>query len=201
MTKYTVSIALCALIGACSGSGVSTTARGDMGDDGMAAGTAGDDGGDDGGGDGADDGAVGDFDTIIVDSNNNNNDENVGFVSVSNKWTSSASTPGYHGTGYWYATTEAVSDAAAFWFYLPEAGTHTIEAWWTAGNNRSAAAPFVVMDAGGSVIETVKLNQRAGGNAWNTVGSFDFPAGWNRVMLSRWAAAGSVVIADAIRVK
>lgn len=140
-------------------------------------------------------------DVIIVDSNNSNNDSDVGFISVSSKWTSSASTPGYHGTGYWYASAQAISDPATFWFYLPKAESRTIEAWWTTGGDRNGAAPFLVVDAGGSTIDTVKKDQRSGGNSWNTIGTYDFPAGWNRVMLSRWASGGGVVIADAIRVK
>ena len=178
---------------------------GGAGDDG-----AGDDGGDDdgagddGGGDdgaGDDGGAAGDFATLIVDSNNSNNDEELGFVSVSNQWTSASSTPGYHGSGYWYATTAAVSDAAVFWFYLPSAGSRSISAWWTAGGNRSAAAPFVVVNSVGAVVDTVPLDQQVGGGAWNPIGEYALPAGWNRVMLSRWAAGGGVVIADAIRIE
>lgn len=140
-------------------------------------------------------------DVIIVDSNNSNNDSDVGFISVSSKWTSSASTPGYHGTGYWYASAQAISDPATFWFYLPKAESRTIEAWWTTGGDRNGAAPFLVVDASGSTIATVKKDQRSGGNSWNTIGTYNLPAGWNRVMLSRWASGGGVVIADAIRVK
>lgn len=172
------------------------------GDDGGGDDGGGDDGaGDDGGDDGAGDDGAGDFSTLVVDSNNSNNDEELGFVSVSNQWTSSSSTSGYHGTGYWYASTSPVSDAAVFWFYLPSAGSRTLSAWWTPGGNRSAAAPFVVVNSVGAVVDTVALDQQVGGGAWNTIGEYALPAGWNRVMLSRWASGGGVVIADAIRVE
>ena len=120
---------------------------------------------------------------------------------MSANWTSSSSTAGYYGSGYWYATTKGVSDGATFSFYLAEGGTKTIEAWWTAGSNRSDKAPFVVFDASGTKLGTVHLNQRQNGSKWVPVGSFKFTKGWNKVVLSRWTTEGSVVIADAIRVK
>ena len=47
---------------------------------------------------------------LIIDSNNNNNDTSKGYVEASASWTSSANVPGYYGTGYYVASTEAVSD-------------------------------------------------------------------------------------------
>ena len=44
-------------------------------------------------------------------------------------------------------------------------------------------------------------NQQTGGGVWNTLGTWSFPAGWNKVQLSRWAAQGYVVVADAIQVR
>jgi N-acetyl-anhydromuramyl-L-alanine amidase AmpD len=139
--------------------------------------------------------------TIVVDSNNANNDAAVARIELTGTWTSSSSTSGYYGSGYWYAQTEAVSAPATFWFYLPAAGTRSIDAWWTAGTNRSAAATFVAFDAGGSEKGRKSVDQRSSGSQWVTLGTWNFSAGWNKVTLSRWAAAGSVVIADAIRVR
>jgi len=139
--------------------------------------------------------------TIVVDSNNNKNDPAVAKIAVSANWTSSSSTAGYYGTGYWFANTEAVSDGATFSFYLPQAGSKVVEAWWTAGTNRSDAAPFIAYDASGNKLGTVKLNQKQNGSKWVAVGTFNFTKGWNKVVLSRWTTAGSVVIADAIRIK
>lgn len=138
---------------------------------------------------------------IVVDSNQNNNDASKAKITVSANWTSSASTPGYYGSGYWFANTAAVSDAAAFEFYLPVAATKTIDAWWTAGTNRSATTPFVVFDSAGTKLATVNANQQANGGKWNQLGTFNFKAGWNKVVVSRWTTSGYVVIADAIRVR
>ncbi|ATB35214.1 Negative regulator of beta-lactamase expression [Cystobacter fuscus] len=142
-----------------------------------------------------------DTSSIIVDSNNANNDTvNKGYIEVSGNWVSTSTTGGYYGSGYFYAETAAVSDPATFYFYLPAAGSRTISAWWTAGSNRSAAAPFIIY-AGSTKLATVNKDQQTGGGTWNTLGTWSFPAGWNKVQLSRWAADGYVVIADAIRVQ
>lgn len=139
--------------------------------------------------------------TLIVDSNNANNNTSKGYVQVSGNWTASSATAGYYGTGYWWAGTAAVSDGATFWFYMPSAGTKTIDAWWTAGSNRSQATPFVIFDSAGNVLGKVYRNQRTDGSKWVTLGTWNFKAGWNKVVVSRWAAEGDVVIADAIRVR
>jgi hypothetical protein len=33
------------------------------------------------------------------------------------------------------------------------------------------------------------------------VGTFNFSAGWTKVVISRWAGDGDVVIADAVRIR
>jgi N-acetyl-anhydromuramyl-L-alanine amidase AmpD len=138
---------------------------------------------------------------LVIDSNNANNDSTKGYIQVSANWTASSSTAGFYGSNYYHAATEAVSDPAVFHFYLPAAATKTIDAWWTAGTNRSTAAPFVITNASGTNLATVHANQQVGGGQWNTLGTWSFPAGWNKVQLSRWAPAGYVVIADAIQVR
>lgn len=139
--------------------------------------------------------------TIIVDSNNNNNNTSRGYIEVSSNWTGSSSTSGYYGTGYYYATTQAVSDPATFWFYLPAAATKTVDAWWTAGTNRSSTAPFIAYNASGAEVGRVSVSQQANGGKWNAIGTWSFSAGWNRVVLSRWTTSGYVVIADAVRIR
>ncbi|PCC72191.1 N-acetylmuramoyl-L-alanine amidase [Nannocystis exedens] len=138
---------------------------------------------------------------IVVDSNASNNDPAKAKITVSANWTSTAATPGFYGSGYWFANTAPVSDGAEFSFYLPAAATKTIDAWWTAGTNRSAAAPFVMFDSAGVKLGTVNANQQINGGKWVQLGTFNFKAGWNKVVVSRWAAEGYVVIADAIRVR
>jgi hypothetical protein len=138
---------------------------------------------------------------IVIDSNNANNDTTQGYAEISANWTASSATAGYYGTGYYFASTAAVSDPAAFYFYLAEGGSKTIDAWWTQGSNRAPAAPYIIVDSSGTWLATVKVDETTGGSQWNTLGTWSFPAGWNKVLLSRWTTTGAVVIADAVRVR
>ncbi|MBN1207197.1 MAG: N-acetylmuramoyl-L-alanine amidase [Myxococcaceae bacterium] len=138
---------------------------------------------------------------LVIDSNNANNDSSKGYIEVSANWTSSTNVGGYYGSGYFVASTVAASDPATFWFYLPAAATKTIDAWWTAATDRSTTAPFIMWNAAGTKLATVNVNQQLNGGQWNTLGSFSFSAGWNKVQLSRWTGAGYYVVADAVRVR
>jgi subtilisin family serine protease len=138
---------------------------------------------------------------IVVDNDNARNDTSRYYFQASTQWLASTSNPGYYGGNYHYATTQAVSDGATFYFYLDAPASRTIEAWWTTGSNRSTSAPYVMFDANGNNLGTVRVNQQLSGSQWNTLGTFNFSAGWNRVTLSRWTTTGFVVIADAVRVR
>src|SRR5688572_29195376 len=138
---------------------------------------------------------------LIVDSNNGANDATRARIEISSSWTASSATAGYYGTGYAFAATQAVSDPATFWFHLDAPATRTIDAWWTSGTNRTPSAPYLVWTSAGERLATVYVNQQANGSGWNTLGTWSFPAGWNKVQLSRWTTPGYVVIADAIRVR
>jgi N-acetyl-anhydromuramyl-L-alanine amidase AmpD len=135
---------------------------------------------------------------IVIDSNDGLNGPNASMW-VSNAWVS-ASGPTDYQTGYWWHSTQAISDAAEFAFYLDAPAELTVEAWWTSGMNRSSAAPFLIYDASNDHLGTVYVDQQQGGGQWNELGTFSFEAGWNFVDLSVWAPAGYVVIADAVRV-
>jgi hypothetical protein len=137
---------------------------------------------------------------LIVDNNNARNDTTKGYSQISANW-STGTSAGYYGTNYHYASTQAISDPAVFFFYLPAAATKTIDAWWVAGTNRSPAAPFIITNASGTNLATVNVNQQINGGQWNTLGTWSFPAGWNKVQVSRWATTGYVVMADAIQVR
>ncbi len=138
---------------------------------------------------------------LVIDSNNANNNQARGYIQVSANWKSSTNVVGYYGTGYWYAATAEVSDGAAFFFKLDADEAKTIDAWWAAATDRSAAATFVAFNSRGERIGTGTVNQTGNGGKWNTVGRFNFTAGWNKVVLSRWQSPGKVVIADAVRIR
>ena len=139
--------------------------------------------------------------SIVVDNNNANNNSATGRFESSTTWQASSGTAGYYGSNYVFASTQPISDGATFWFYLPAAATRSIDAWWTAGTNRSATAPFIAYNASGAEVGRVNVNQQINGGAFRAIGTWNFSAGWNRVVLSRWTTEGYVVIADAIRVR
>lgn len=138
---------------------------------------------------------------IITDNSNSNNNTSVAYYESSSNWAASSATSGYWATDYQYASTKKVSDPATFWFYLPAAATKTVDAWWTAGSNRSDKAPYIAFDAEGKKLGTVYMNQQSNGGKWNQVGSWSFTKGWNKIQLSRWTTTGYVVIADAVRIR
>jgi hypothetical protein len=138
---------------------------------------------------------------IVVDSENANNDASKAKVEYAGTWTASTATPGYHATSYRWAATDQTSAPATFSFFLAAPATRTIDAWWVAGSNRSSAAAFIIYNANGAQLASVTRSQQTAGSQWNTLGTYSFTAGWNRVVLSRWQAPGSVVIADGIRVR
>jgi len=138
---------------------------------------------------------------LIIDSNNGKNDRSRGYVEVGSNWTSSANVTGYYGSGYWWANTAAVSDGATFYFHLAADASKTIDAQWSAASDRAPDAPFVASDSRGARVGSATVNQRANGGKWNTLGTWRFTAGWNKIVLSRSAGTGNVVIADAVRVR
>lgn len=138
----------------------------------------------------------------VVDDDAGFNDSSVASVSVPSNWVATAATPGYYGGGYhWAPTDTAAIDAAVFSFHLDTPATRALDVRYTSGSNRSAQARYVVSAAGGDTLGVIRVDQRTGGGAWRFLGTWTFPAGWNRVVLSRRDSGGGVVVADALRVR
>ena len=122
-------------------------------------------------------------------------------VEYTGTWTSATATSGYYGSDYRWAATSRAPPRRRSRSSSPRRRAGTIDAWWVSGGNRSTAASFIAYDSAGIEVGRVSKNQQASGGQWNTLGTFAFKAGWNRVVLSRWQAPGSVVVADAVRVR
>ena len=135
---------------------------------------------------------------IIVDSFNGNNALIADFYAPAT-WTSTAATPGYFGNNYLYASTTGMDDGAEFWFYANNAGKWNVEVWFTPGTNRSTQTAVVAFNAEGKEIDYSTIDMTTGGQTWTYTGTYAFTAGWNMVMVSRWAPTNAVVIADAVR--
>ncbi len=139
---------------------------------------------------------------VVVDDSARFNDPAVAMVSVPAAWTAADTTPDYYGGGYrWAPTQPAAGDGAVFSFLVAAAGSRTLDARWTSGTNRSPQAQYAVITSTGDTLRIVPVDQRTGGGTWHTLGTWTFPAGWNQVVLLRRAASGSVVVADAVRVR
>ncbi len=139
---------------------------------------------------------------IVVDDALAYNDTAQAGADVPAAWPASDSTPDYYAAGYhWAPTAPDAGDAATFSFRLNAAATHTVDARWTSGTNRSQHAAYAVITAAGDTLATVMLDQTANGGRWQTLGTWSFPAGWNQVVLLRRDASGSVVVADAVRIR
>ncbi len=115
--------------------------------------------------------------------------------SVTGTWSTGTSSTDKYGTDYRYHSTAAVSEPAT-WAPTLSTGTYAVYAWWPAGSNRSATAPYIVHYNGGSA--TVSQNQQANGGKWNLLGTWSFANG-NNVQLSCWTTTGYNVMADAIK--
>jgi N-acetyl-anhydromuramyl-L-alanine amidase AmpD len=139
---------------------------------------------------------------VVVDDSAQFNDPAVATAAVPAAWAAADTTPDYYGGGYrWAPTQPAATDAAVFSFLLTGSGPRTLDARWTSGTNRSPQATYAVITPAGDTLGQVPVDQRTGGGTWRTLGTWSFPAGWSRVALLRSGATGSVVVADAVRLR
>jgi N-acetyl-anhydromuramyl-L-alanine amidase AmpD len=139
---------------------------------------------------------------VVVDDDGAWNDAAYARVTASAAWTPAHATAGYHGHGYrWASVTPDAEDHFVFEFREESGGARTVEARWPAGENRSAAALFTVRDAAGAVVASTTVDQRLHHDQWLPLATVTLAPGWYRVELSRAGAAGSVVVADAVRVR
>src|SRR6266581_8694341 len=139
---------------------------------------------------------------VVVDDSAAFNDPALAAAAVPGTWTASDSTPDYYGGGYrWALTQPGATDGAVFSFRLAAAGPRTLDARWTSGTNRSSRAAYAVITAAGDTLAVVRQDQTTGGGRWHTLGTWTFPAGWNRVVLLQRDVSGAVVVADALRVR
>lgn len=115
--------------------------------------------------------------------------------SVVGTWATGTSSADKYGSDYRYHSTQAIS-APATWAPGLATRSYAVYAWWPAGANRSATAPYIINYNGGST--TVRVNQQANGGKWNLLGTWGFAPG-NNIQLSCWTTTGYNVMADAIK--
>ncbi|HEX8211476.1 MAG TPA: N-acetylmuramoyl-L-alanine amidase [Longimicrobium sp.] len=146
-------------------------------------------------------------DVVLVDNNAtynlNDTDRDAvrGRFEASTSWSTGTSATDKYKTDYRYVSASPVTDGATFWFYLPAAATKTVSFWWTAGTNRSTSVPVISYNAAGTELGRLNVNQTLNGGKWNTIGTYAFTAGWNKVYISRYTTAAGTIIADAVRMQ
>ena len=79
------------------------------------------------------------------------------------------------------------------------AGTYDVQVWWVESSNRPTNAPVDIIHAGGT--NRVLINQRLPGTGWVKVftGSFNTGLASSVIISNEGTAAGTYVIADAVR--
>lgn len=112
----------------------------------------------------------------------------------SGSWTVGTSAGDKYGADYKFHSTAALSDPATWTINVATGGSYAISAWWTAGANRSATAPYLLPNGA-----SVAANQQANGGKFNLLGNVSLAAGNNDTKLSIWTTSGFVVVADAVR--
>ncbi|MBL7222889.1 MAG: LEPR-XLL domain-containing protein [Candidatus Brocadiae bacterium] len=119
----------------------------------------------------------------------------VGFETDSGAWYTFAS--GYAGD-IRYAVPGAGGAVCAWEFLLPYPfdGLWDVQARWPAYPTNASDAPFTVHHAGGST--TVRMDQRANGDEWVSLGIYPLISGWNVVTLAD--DVDGYVVADAVRI-
>ncbi|MEV4102320.1 N-acetylmuramoyl-L-alanine amidase [Nonomuraea sp. NPDC049649] len=118
---------------------------------------------------------------------------------ASTNWGTSAYSSQRHGADYRFADPVSASDPAWYSASIPSAGTYRVEVWYPSDPGYNSSAPYIVATASGN--QTVYVDQRSGGGAWRSIGTFQLNAGtYDVVGVSRWTAGTGYVIADAVRI-
>ncbi|NUT38299.1 MAG: hypothetical protein HOV79_35080 [Hamadaea sp.] len=121
------------------------------------------------------------------------------FTASANWGTSTYSTQRY-GADYRFATPNTTaSDVAWYKANIPQTGSYEVSVWYAANSGYNDSTPYIVATTTGN--QTVRVNQRANGGRWVSLGVFTLAAGdADRVGVSRWTSGTGYVIADAVRI-
>ncbi|MDW5324193.1 phosphodiester glycosidase family protein [Plantactinospora sp. KLBMP9567] len=122
-----------------------------------------------------------------------------GRFSASANWGTSSYSSQRFGADYRFADPVLSSDVAWYRVNVPETGSYAVSVWYPADPGYNDSTPFIVATTGGN--QTVRVNQRANGGRWVSLGVFTLAAGdANTVGVSRWTSGTGYVVADAVRV-
>ncbi|MBE1491916.1 golvesin C-terminal-like domain-containing protein [Plantactinospora soyae] len=122
-----------------------------------------------------------------------------GRFTASASWGTSTYSSQRYGTDYRFADPVLSSDVAWYKVNIPTTASYEVSVWYAADPGYNDATPFIVASTSGN--QTVRVNQRANGGRWVSLGVFALTAGdENKVGVSRWTSGTGYVVADAVRV-
>jgi len=124
-----------------------------------------------------------------------------GRFTASANWGTSTYSAQRYGADYRFADPDTTaSDMAWYKVNIPTTGSYQISAWYPANSGYNDSAPYFIVTPTGT--QVVRVNQRANGGRWVSLGVFTLSAGdENKVGISRWTAGIGYVIADAVRIR
>jgi hypothetical protein len=117
---------------------------------------------------------------------------------------------GASSTGSWFVSAgvppwgtncmASLSSGSTFTFTanLVPGTTYAVYAWWTGGGNRYTAVPYQIRD-GGTLVDTVTVNQFVNGGQWNLLGTYTFTGAAASVTVQAAPNSANSVCADAVR--
>jgi N-acetylmuramoyl-L-alanine amidase len=123
-------------------------------------------------------------------------DNSDGVVAIKGKWTPTTTTGGFYGPDYVFRTPGDGTSSVTWPFPDSAPGRYEVFGRWSAGPNRATNATYQIASNGG--VANVAVNQKTNGNAWQSLGSFDFQPGKGQGVVLTDKADG-VVVADAVR--
>ncbi|MBE1491704.1 glycoside hydrolase domain-containing protein [Plantactinospora soyae] len=122
-----------------------------------------------------------------------------GRFTASANWGTSTYSSQRYGTDYRFAEPVSTSDVAWWKVNIPATASYEVSVWYPTDAGYNDAAPYIVATTTGN--QTVRVNQRANGGQWVSLGVFPLAAGdGDKVGVSRWTSGTGYVIADAVRV-
>ena len=107
-------------------------------------------------------------------------------------WTAFSTSSAYQGKNL--VATGGTSSSLRWAAYLPEAGTMTVRARWSASADRATNASYTIEAADGAHVVTV--DQRSRGGEWVSLGTFSFAAGQPAIVTL--AGTAGTLSADAV---
>lgn len=123
-----------------------------------------------------------------------------GRVTVPGSWGQSGWNSEKKGTNYFFNTPQAISETVWYYADLPSSGNYRVQVWYPSDSGYNNKTPYIVNS--NSDFVTKFVDQRSGGGAWRSIGTFSMAAGNHSVVgVSRWTGGTGYVIADAVRVQ